>query len=192
MSYKGETGSMKKYLRARLGRFAAIAAVALCALGLLTGCGDTYYDYDGSGYFTSADGYMRVAYQEHFQQLSSVDKNAIGLDWIDEKVNLQIVRYRKDDEMFTERSVKTLDQFIELYYANGLEYLHKYSTFGDLQEFTFEHFDAAKGYDIDTEKEDVYKRQGRCWPGSGPRCPGWRPPPKWPPRRPPESGRPRS
>lgn len=153
MSYKGETGSMKKHLRARLGRFATIAAVALCALGLLTGCGDTYYDYDGSGYFTSADGYMRVAYQEHFQQLSSVDKNAIGLDWVDEKVNLQIVRYRKDDEMFTERSVKTLDQFIELYYANGLEYLHKYSTFGDLQEFTFEHFDAAKGYDVDTEKD---------------------------------------
>ena len=111
---------MKKHLRTRLGRFAAIAAVTLCALGLLTGCGDTYFDYDGSGYFTS---------------------------------NLQIVRYRKDDEMFTERSVKTLDQFIELYYANGLEYLHKYSTFGDLQEFTFENFDAAKGYDIDTEKD---------------------------------------
>ena len=143
---------MKRQKRARRRRAAALGLALLCALGLLTGCGDSYYEYDGSGYFTSADGYMRVTYQEHFQQLSSVEKNAIGLDWVDEKVNLQIVRYRKSDEMFTERSVKELDQFIDLYYDNGLEYLHKYSEFGELQEFSFENFPKAKGYDVATEK----------------------------------------
>ena len=79
-------------------RLIALLAAATLLLAGCTSFADTYFDYDGSGYFVSEDGYLQIEYRDGFQQLSSVDKAVLGADWKKQQVNNQVGHLAKDSE----------------------------------------------------------------------------------------------
>ena len=133
-------------------RLIALLAAATLLLAGCTSFADTYFDYDGSGYFVSEDGYLQIEYRDGLQQLSSVDKAVLGADWKKQQVNIQVGHLAKDSESIKENEISSLAGFIGLYQETDLANVLKYATVGKLQDYTFEGFTAAQGYDLDINK----------------------------------------